>query len=134
MRKIALAFVVGSSFPVVLWPFLYHGLPFLYNGLSESGFLGTALGFPIVMGLLNVLFLAIQRGLPFSENMNYWLYGAVQGFLFSLYGNFVLHLPTEHFLFEGTVQYITIPFATIVYALIWRYIIRNLNHAFQIHS
>ena len=66
--------------------------------------------------------------------MNYYLAaGAFFGFGLSLYGNFVKDIPVDLFQFPDTaVQYIVIPIAMLLYALVWRYIAGNLNRSFAI--
>ena len=134
MRKYTRAFVAGSSFLVVVWPFLYLGIPSLYNPGAGFNFVSAAFTLPILVGVLNIIFIAVRRALPFSNKNNYWLFGVFHGLGFSLYGNIVAGIPRDLFLLEGAVAYLTIPAAIIAYSLIWRYIIRNLNIALGIEA
>ncbi len=121
------AFIAGSAFPVVMWPFLYIGIPSYLNPGAGFTFELTAIFLPIILGSFNVLFVAVRKRLPFSAKGNYLLFGALYGLTFSLIGNFSIDIPRDLYLLTGFVQYLTIPFAIVAYALIWRYIIRRLN-------
>jgi len=127
MKKYIRAFIAGSSFVVVVWPFIYIGIPSLYNPGAGITFELIALTLPLVVGLLNILFISIRNLLPFGVRGNYWFFGILHGLVFSLYGNFVSYIPQNLYLLDGPIQYITIPAAILAYGLIWRYIIRNLN-------
>lgn len=132
MKKYIRAFIAGSAFPVVVWPFIYIGIPSIYNPGSELVFESIALTLPIVIGILNILFIAIRNRLPFGSRGNYWFFGTLHGLSFSLYGNFISSIPQDLYLLNGIIQYVTIPAAILAYGLIWRYIIRNLNIMLEI--
>jgi len=69
MRKYLRAFIVGSSFPVLIWPFLYFGIFFTLN--SQSGFpMGLAAIFlPFLYGSVNILTIFLQEQWP-PKNIN----------------------------------------------------------------
>jgi len=80
------------------------------------------------MGVANVLYIFAEKNWQSNfSNGRLWLFGALYGLFLSIYGTFVSNLPTDLFLLSGLWQYLTIPAATFVYALIWRYIIKHLN-------
>ena len=133
MNRLVRAFVAGSAFPVVVWPFLYLGIPSLYNPAGIN-FVSVAIALPIIVGVLNIIFISIKSWIPFRDQGKYWLYGSLHGLVFSLHGNFVAFIPRDLYLLEGPIQYLTIPAAILAYSLIWRYIIRRLNITLGIHT
>jgi len=128
------AFIAGSAFPVVVWPFLYLGIPSFYNPSADFNFESAAITLPIMVGILNIVFVSIRRWLPFGKRGNYWFFGALHGLALSLYGNFVAFIPRDLFQLEGAIQHITIPLAVLAYSLIWRFIIRRLNLTLQLDT
>jgi len=134
MKRYIRAFIAGSAFPVMLWPFLYLGIPSIYNPKADFVFELIPITLPLIVGVLNMLFISIQRWLPFNERGNYWFFGALHGLFFSLYGNFISFIPQDLYRLDGIVQYITIPLAILAYSLIWRFIIRNLNRMLQLST
>ena len=134
MKPYIRAFIAGSAFPVVVWPFLYLGMPSFYNPTADFNFESAAITLPIIVGTLNIVFVSIRRWLPFGGRGNYWFFGALHGLAFALYGNFVAHIPQDLFQLQGTIQYVTIPLAVLAYSLIWRFIIRRLNLALQLDT
>jgi len=131
MRRYLRAFIAGSAFPVLIWPFLYLGIPFTLN--PQSGFqMGlTAIFLPFVYGFTNILTIFLQKRWP-PKNLNSRMLtiGALLGLVLSLLGNFMSNIPTNLFLLQSSIRYITIPLAILMYALIWRYIVKNLNKIF----
>jgi len=126
-NKYIKAFVAGSAFPVILSPMLYLGIPVLIYPDSGFNYVGTIITIALIVGSLNMFFILIRDMLPYSNKLGYLFFGAAHGFILSLFGNFFSSIPTELYMLVGPEQYLTIPAATILYALIWRYIIRNLN-------
>jgi len=128
------AFVIGSSFPVVIWPFFYLGVSsFRYPEALFSMDL-VPIFLPFIFGFYNVLILAVKRTWFARASVSYYLAaGAFFGLGLSLYGNFGKDIPVDLFQFPDTaIQYIVIPIAILLYALVWRYIAGNLNLLFAI--
>lgn len=128
------AFVIGSSFPVVIWPFFYLGVSsFRYPQANFSMDL-VPVFLPFIFGFYNALILGTKRIWFARASMNYYLgAGAIFGFGLSLYGNFAKDIPVDLFQFPDTgIQYVVIPVAMLLYALVWRYIAGNLNRLFAI--
>lgn len=126
-NKYVRAFIAASSFPVILIPFLYLGISITLNPEAGFNFFNEAIAVPILFGLINMLFIYFRDKLSVSPTAKYWIWGAGNGLLFSLLGNFWLHVPEKLFLLTGWVQYLTIPGAMILYACIWRFIVRPMN-------
>lgn len=128
------AFVIGSSFPVVIWPFFYLGVSsYLYPEAMFSMDL-VPIFLPFIFGFYNVLILIIKRNWFARASMDYYLAaGAFYGLGLSLYGNFGKDIPVDLFQFPDTaIQYSVIPVAILLYALVWRYIAGNFNRLFDI--
>lgn len=125
-NKYIKAFIAGSAFPVIISPMLYLGIPFSLHPEVGFNYFSHMLVIPILVGLLNMLFIKVKHLLP-SGTSKYWMWGAGHGFVFSLLGNFYSNIPTDLFMLERPVAFITILIATILYACIWRFIIRNIN-------
>jgi len=135
MRTYLRAFFVGSSFPVLIWPFLYLGLSFTFNPTAPFAMGIVPITLPIVLGIANMIYVFTEEKWSSDfGNKRLWIFGAVYGLLLSLYANFVSNLPRDLFLLTGPVQYLTIPFAIVVYSLIWRFIIKYLNKVVGISS
>ena len=128
------AFVVGSSFPVVIWPFFYLGVSSFHYPDAKFSMDLVPVFLPFIFGFYNVVLLAIKRTWFASASMNYYLVaGALYGLGLSLYGNFVKDIPVDLFqLPDSAIQYLVIPVAILLYALVWRYIAGNLNRLFDI--
>lgn len=128
------AFVVGSSFPVVIWPFIYLGVSSFRYPEAQFSMDLVPIFLPFIFGFYNVLILAVKRTWFSGASMNYYLVaGAFYGFALSLYGNFGKGIPVDLFQFPDTaIQYIVIPVAMLLYALVWRYVAGNLNRSFAI--
>ncbi len=131
-NKYLKAFVAGSAFPVILSPMLYLGIPTVLYPEVQFNYFSHLLFIPFFVGLLNVLFIRYRHHLPFTRLKQYWIWGALHGFVFSLLGNFNSNIPTELFMLERPLAFITILAATILYAFIWRFIIRNINVMMQL--
>lgn len=122
------AFIAGSSFPAIIWPFLYLGISFTFSPTADFPIGLIPLTIPILYGLVNILYFWIGKRCPIKDvNQRLLSTGALFGLGLSLYGNFVSNIPQELFKLTGAMQYITIPIAIIAYALIWRYIIKYIN-------
>jgi hypothetical protein len=128
------AFVIGSSFPVVFCPFFYLGVSSFYHPEARFSMDLVPIFLPFIFGFYNVLILAVKRTWYAETSMNYYLAaGSFYGLCLSLYGNFAKDIPVDLFQLPDTsAQYIVIPIAALLYALVWRYIAGNLNRLFAI--
>ena len=126
-NKYIRAFIAASSFPVIFIPFMYLGISITANPEAWFNFFYEAVSVPILFGLINMLFVLVRDHIHVSPTAKYWIWGAGHGLFFSLLWNFWLHVPEKLFLLSGPIQYITIPGAMILYACIWRFIVRPMN-------
>jgi hypothetical protein len=122
------AFVAGSSFPATIIPLLYMGIATTLTPEAGFHYFYEVLSICVLFGLLNVLFNSIKEALPFPEVWKYWFFGWCHGLFFTMLGNFWLHVPEKLFHLSGMTQYLTIPVAIILYACIWRFLVRPMNY------
>ena len=128
-----IAFIAGSAFPVVIWPFMYLGLSYTYLNSSSSFKIGLLpIILPFIFGFANVFYMFLELIYPAQSFIRIWLFGGMFGLILSLIGNFVYNIPKDLFRLKGKVQYLTLIFFPIFYSLIWRYIIFNLNKLLNI--
>jgi hypothetical protein len=119
------AFIAGIALPSVLVPILmYIALAVGKPQLLSVPFIHVI---PLLWGIWNVLYFAFfKRFFPRDINMRLLLTGALLGLLVALYGIFWIHLPTilgfPHYL-----RYMPLIAIPIVYALLWRYVVKPLN-------
>lgn len=103
MNEYLRAFVLGSSYPVAVWPFLYIGLPHMKRGRplpSGLRYETIPLVLPVYYGLWNVLSTYIgKQGLDrrIGTRNRLVLTGALAGFALSLIGRFGYNVPVELF-------------------------------------
>jgi len=123
----AKAFIAGSSFLATAIPLLYMGIATKLSPEAGFDYFTEVFSIIILFGLLNILFISIRHLLPFWSVWKYWAFGIFHGLFFSFLGNFWLNVPERLFHLSEWTQYLTIPVAMILYALIWRYGVRTMN-------
>jgi len=121
------AFVAGSSFPVTIIPLVYMGIATTITPEAGFHYFYEVLSICILFGLLNIFFCSIRDNLPFLDTEKYWFFGWCHGLFFTILWNFWLHVPEKLFHLSGWIQYLTIPVAIILYAGIWRFLVRPVN-------
>ena len=121
------AFIAGSAFPVIVIPYVYIGLPLQYTPTAEINYFADVMIIPLLIGLLNVIFVHVRHILQIPNRMKYWLFGGINGLAFSLIGTLLTNIPTDLFRLPEHLRFATIPIAICLYACMWRYIIRNIN-------
>ncbi len=124
------AFIAGLAFPATLFPFVYS--VFYMSGL-QSLRIHPKLQFaplfvPLIFGFWNVLYFMLgARCLGKNQNARLLVTGACLGFLLADIGVFGLKVPGLLFGWSDARQYLPLIAAPILYALIWRYIVKFLN-------
>jgi len=132
-NKYLKAFVAGSSFPVIITPYLYIGVPLHFNSSADVTYLFDVLLVPLMIGVINIIFIA-TRDTQTSPTKRYWLFGAANGLFFSLLGTLVTNIPTDLFGLTEITKFAMIPVAMLLYSLIWRYVVRNINIMMSLES
>jgi len=123
------AFIAGLAFPASLLPIVYA---ILYVS-GHRAVINVPLQFfplflPLVFGVWNILYFAMGKCCPVKGRyLRLWVTGAILGFLVALLGVFVIGLPTLLFGFTGALRYLPLVIVPILYGVIWRYIVGNLN-------
>ena len=123
------AFIAGLAFPATLLPIVYS--VFYVSGLQSLRTYPlqfAPLFAPLIFGFWNVLYFMIgARCLGKNQNARLLATGACLGFLLADIGVFGLKLPGLLFGWSDARQYLPLIGAPILYALIWRYIVKYLN-------
>lgn len=134
-KKFVKAFVSGMAFPAVFLPLAYTVL-FLMEPRPAPP---TPLQFipmfiPLVFGIANALFVNMSEGMPAkSSTTGLWVVGACTGFIVAVVGVFILHFPTLVFgVVPPGMEYIPLIALPIIYALIFRYIVKWLNKTLSV--
>lgn len=119
------AFIAGIALPSVLVPFfLYLAIYLGKPQVLDVPFLHVL---PLVWGIWNILYFAFFRNfIPASVDVRLLVTGAVLGLLVAFCGIFWLHVPDLLGL-AGSYRYIPLIVGPVVYAVLWRYIVKPLN-------
>lgn len=122
------AFVAGTVVPTIILPVAVFVL--LRTG-NESLLQVPLLHFlPLIWGLWNAFYLAVLRNfLPKDENTQIAIAGAILGLLVALWGVFVSQIPGK--LHLDHLKWLPLIGASIVYAVVWRFIVKPLNRIFS---
>lgn len=120
------AFLAGSAYPVLFFPFALLSLSSMARPESEFSLGSVIWFFPWAMGLWNVLFLRVRPRLPGTWKTQYWLWGILLGTLFPIVGN-LNNVPGKLWGLEFPYGLAVIPAGMLAYGLVWRYAVRFLN-------
>ena len=121
------AFLAGSSFPVIFWPFSLLAIGFLNAGEKPFDFEFVVWVFPFILGSLNVLFWQVQDKIPLkSHTHKLWAAGLLTGLCFPILGG-QLNVPHLLFGFPADQQFLIIPLGMLFYGCIWRFAIGFMN-------
>jgi hypothetical protein len=119
------AFVAGVTIPSILLPFmLCLALAF---GKSEILMVPFLHFIPLIWGILNILYIVFfKRLFPGDVNTRLQVAGGVLGLLVAIYAIFHLDLPRV-FGSPEWLNYAPLIIAPILYAIVWRYLLKPLN-------
>jgi|GEM_PF-1947138 len=120
------AFIAGIVVPTIILPIVL--LLALY--LDKTQILDTPfLHFvPVMWGLWNIFYFAVlKKVLPDNQNTRLWITGAILGFLVAVYGIFWLDLPQLLGL-TGIARYLPLIVTPLFYGVLWRFLVKDLNH------
>jgi len=128
------AFLAGSSFPVIFWPFSLLAVGFLQTGNEPFQFQYVVWVFPILLGLANVVFWMIEKNIPFKKYPHkLWAFGLFLGMCFPIMGG-QLNVPHQLFGFPADKQFLIIPLGMVFYGCIWRYAVGFMNRALNLNK
>lgn len=127
MRKLLLAFIIGSALPSVIVSNLYIGL-----ANSSKDVIKRYEFFPLMISL----FIGISNAVNYKLYEKYQseiipvLVGAIFGIMLSIIGRFIFDLPKRLFLFTKENEWTVHIYAAITYAIIFYMIIHTMNKWF----
>lgn len=123
-------FLAGMAFPTLLLPIIL----IVALSLGKKEILSvTFLHFiPLIWGVWNLLYFAIfTKVFPGNENTKLLITGALLGFFVTVVGVFGFNLPAVIGLPE-CYTYMPLILGPIVYALLWVFIVKPLNHLLHV--
>ncbi len=126
-NKTLLAFISGSSFPVLLTPYFVLGTSILLRpgqGFSPQFLLWVL---PSILGLWNIALLRFASRLPGKGNaLTYWLAGITLGLLLTTLG-VNTGAPGKLYNLHGNMAFIMMPIGMFAYGFIWGVIVHWIN-------
>lgn len=118
-------FIAGLALPSFLLPFIFI-LSWLIANTQVFTYLFPHL-IPLIWGIWNILYFEFfSTVLPGSENTKWLLTGGILGLLIAIYGVFVMNAPALIGM-PTSLHYLPIIVGPIVYAILWRYVVKPLN-------
>ncbi len=120
------AFIAGSAYPVVFFPFALLSLSSWAKPDSGFSMESVVWFFPWAMGFWNVLFVKLRSRIPLSEKGRYWVWGILLGVIFPTIGN-LSGAPAKLWGLPFPFGLLVIPLGVSAYALVWRYGVRAMN-------
>lgn len=130
VKKFVRAFIAGMALPAVVLPIAYTILYFnVRSPITTHTLQFIPMFLPLAWGLANAIYAKmLEESSPKKANGGLVVTGACLGFLVAVFGVFVIHAPTAVFgekVFNY--QYLPLIVLPIVYAILWRYIVKWLN-------
>lgn len=127
------AFVAGLVVPTIIIPFGMIALSYLgKQQVVTHPFMHLL---PIIWGIWNVLYFLVFKWIfyPLSVDTRLYIVGALLGLLVAVAAIFWVHLPEEmgltHYL-----RYAPLVAAPVVYAIVWRYLVKPLNEMLDLKN
>jgi len=82
---------------------------------------------PVIWGIWNIIYFSYLRDvLPKDQQVRLFITGGILGLLVAIYGVFFTPLPTVMG-FSESIKYFPLIVAPILYAILWRYLVKPLN-------
>lgn len=124
IRKFTTQFVSGMAFPAIFMPLAYTML-YTIRGetLTEASMQFLAMYVPLSFGLTNSICISFSS----ASNMMLAIFGAVLGLIIASLGIFVLDIPAIVFNIKSNFEYFPLIIHPILFALIFRYIVKWFN-------
>jgi len=126
-KKLLLAFIIGSSLPSVLVSNIYIGMANSKKDIVKR-YEFFPLGVSLLFGLYNIINYLLYKRL--KNDSSSIIMGIIYGLTLSIIGRFIFDLPTRLFHFTKQNEYMVHVYASILYSLIFYFIIQNLNKMF----
>jgi len=124
--KLLKSFIAGIVVPSIILPILI--LLAVYLGKSQILTIPFLHFIPVVWGLWNMLYFTVLKNiLPENQDMRLLITGAILGFLVASFGTFYLDVP--HLVgLPDQIYYLPLIAGPILYAILWRFLVKDLNH------
>lgn len=135
------AFVVGSAFPVIIFPFMIFGFAHRLHPIDRAHppldvirpliIENVPMVMPWFFGAWNVVYFLAKDRWGFSNNnmgRRYFITGVIFGVGLSAYGMVIHSIPRTLFLLSGWREYMVIPVMGLLYGFVWLFVVKNLNH------
>ncbi len=125
-KTILRSFLIGSSFFVTLWPYLYTGIPHILRGpIKGFRYEYMPIFVPIYYGVMNVLSVLVLKQYIRNDQLRMFVTGAITGLVLSLIGHFGFRLPEKLYKMDNpNMVHIVAP---IIYSLIFGLILYNVD-------
>jgi hypothetical protein len=123
------SFLAGLAFPAIFIPIIYSIFYLLQHSIIyNASIILTAMQLPLIFAISNIILIWQQKGnIKRITNKLYYIAGAILGIFMSLHGIFILELPTKIFAISGNWKFIFLIIIPIIYALIFRFIVKQFN-------
>jgi len=126
-KKILLSFIIGSSLPSVLISYLYIGIANSKKDIIKR-YEFFPIGIALLFGIYNIINYLLYTKL--KSDMSAIIMGILYGVSLSLIGRFIFDLPTRLFHFTKTNENMVHIEASMLYSVVFYFIIQNLNKLF----
>jgi hypothetical protein len=126
-KKILLAFIIGSSLPSVLVSNLYIGMANSKKDIIKR-YEFFPLGVALLFGFYNIINYLLYKRI--KNDSSAIICGILYGLTLSSIGRFIFDLPTRLFHFTKKNEYMVHIYASILYSLVFYFIIQSLNKMF----
>jgi len=129
-KRLLLLFIIGASLLSAIISFSYIGHAFKQAGRpSDVPYEIFPVFILFMFGLTNVVSYWLMTKYKLNPNWIF-VFGGLMGVIFSFFGRFGLDLPKRIFGFNTPNEHLVHLYAFILYGLIFRFIVLNLNRYF----
>lgn len=136
LRRLLLAFMIGSSLPATIFSLSYIGIANLqFKGIDNYEYM--AIYVPLFYGVFNVLSTGLSR---YFSKMKYlpiiipFLVGGLHGVMFSTYGRYFMgNLPVKNFQFKESEAYLVHIYSFMYYAVIYGVVVSFVNKLYFLY-
>lgn len=135
LRRLFLAFIIGSSLPATIFSLSYIGLSNLkFKGIKNFEYMAVYV--PLYYGVFNVLNVAFSRRfrkLKYLSMIIPFIVGGLHGLIFSVYGRYLMgNLPVKNLQFKENDGLVHI-YAFIYYAAVYSIVISLVNKMYLLY-
>ena len=136
LRRLFLAFMIGSSLPATIFSLSYIGLANLqFKGIKNYEYM--AIYVPLYYGVFNVLNVAFSRKFKAFKYLSIaipFIVGGLHGLLFSVYGRYLMgNLPVKNFQFKESEAWLVHIYAFMYYAAVYGIVISLVNKMYLLY-